>query len=65
MTNPTDISYLYKGYAPLSIRLVEAALNGGWGSIAEVLSMLPGAQFDVLQVRTASWPYSSMAQHQL
>lgn len=24
---PTDVSYLYKGYAPLSIRLVEAALK--------------------------------------
>lgn len=24
---PTDVSYLYKGYAPLSIRLVEAALR--------------------------------------
>jgi len=60
MTNPTDISYLYKGYAPLTIRLVETALKGGWGSIAEVLSMLPGAQFDVLQVGPASRPYSSM-----
>eukprot|EP00775_Hariotina_reticulata_P010895 gene10895-11049_t len=71
MTNPTDISYLYKGYAPLTIRLVEAALKGGWGPFAEVLSMLPGAQFDVLQVvepsgqvadrqlKPGAWPYAA------
>eukprot|EP00878_Enallax_costatus_P006042 GHUV01006338.1.p1 GENE.GHUV01006338.1~~GHUV01006338.1.p1 ORF type:complete len:699 (+),score=233.80 GHUV01006338.1:290-2386(+) len=47
---PADISHLYKGYAPLSIRLVEHALQGGWGQIAEALSYLPGAQFDSLQV---------------
>jgi hypothetical protein len=50
-SNPADISHLYKGYAPLSIRLVEeAVLKGGWGPASEVLSLLPGAQFDVLQV---------------
>jgi hypothetical protein len=43
---------LSQGYAPISIRLVEAALKGGWGPVAEVLSMLPGGQFDSLQVRT-------------
>lgn len=47
---PSDVSYLYKGYAPISMRLVEAALKGGWGPVAEVLSMLPGGQFDSLQV---------------
>jgi hypothetical protein len=40
-----------QGYAPISIRLVEAALKGGWGPVAEVLSMMPGGQFDSLQVR--------------
>lgn len=39
-----------QGYAPISIRLVEAALKGGWAPVAEVLSMLPGGQFDSLQV---------------
>jgi hypothetical protein len=52
-SSPTDISHIYKGYAPLSIRLVEAALDGGWGPVSEVLSQLPGGQFDVLQVRCA------------
>ena len=33
---PCDVSYLYKGYAPLSIRLVEAALKTGWGPVSEV-----------------------------
>lgn len=45
---------LLQGYAPIFIRLVEAALKGGWGPVAEVLSMLPGGQFDSLQVRTGS-----------
>jgi hypothetical protein len=40
-----------QGYGPISIRLVEAALKGGWGPVAEVLSMMPGGQFDSLQVR--------------
>ena len=48
---PTDISHLYKGYAPLSIRLVEQALRpSGWQGISpETLSVLPGAHFDILQ----------------
>ncbi|MEW5312696.1 MAG: hypothetical protein WDW38_004311 [Sanguina aurantia] len=46
---PTDISHIYKGYAPLSIRLVEVALRTGWGPLSEVLLNLPGGHFDVLQ----------------
>jgi hypothetical protein len=39
-----------QGYAPLSIRLVEAAaLRGGWSPIADALSLLPGSHFDVTQ----------------
>lgn len=49
-SSPTDISQLYKGYAPLSMRLVEHALQGGWTQLAEALSYIPGAQFDNLQV---------------
>lgn len=34
---PNDVSFLYKGYAPLSIRLVETALSPlGWSPFAEV-----------------------------
>jgi hypothetical protein len=44
------VAHLYRGYAPLSIRLVEAALApGGWGAAKEGLGALPGAHFDVLQ----------------
>jgi hypothetical protein len=35
--SPSDVSFLYKGYAPLSIRLVEQALKPqGWSPLAEV-----------------------------
>eukprot|EP00955_Chlamydomonas_euryale_P039243 351335-Chlamydomonas_euryale.AAC.13 len=35
--SPSDLSFLYKGYAPLSIRLVERALEpASWSSIPEV-----------------------------
>ncbi|GIL47101.1 hypothetical protein Vafri_4014 [Volvox africanus] len=46
---PRDVSYLYKGYAPLSIRLVETALRSSWGPLHEVIGHLPGNHFDVLQ----------------
>ena len=29
---PTDISYAYNGYAPLSVRLIEKLLENGWNS---------------------------------
>ncbi|KAF8069504.1 VPS33 [Scenedesmus sp. PABB004] len=48
--SPTDVSQLYKGYAPVSVRLVQAALSGGWAPVGEALSLLPGGQFDALQV---------------
>lgn len=60
MDNPTDVSYLYKGYAPISIRLVESALTSTWaplgpgagaGGRAEGPNCLPGPQFDLEQVR--------------
>eukprot|EP00798_Chlamydomonas_sp_ICE-L_P015850 gene15850-21977_t len=48
--NPTDVSFLYKGYAPLSIRLVETALRShSWNPVSEVLSLLPGSHFDTVQ----------------
>ena len=35
--NPTDISYCYSGYAPLSVRLVEHIVkNNSWKGIEEV-----------------------------
>ncbi len=50
--DPSDIAYVYSGYAPLSIRLIEAALKGpGWGGLPEeTLRHLPGPGFEVEQV---------------
>ncbi|KAK9830347.1 hypothetical protein WJX72_011177 [[Myrmecia] bisecta] len=48
--NPTDVAYTFSGYAPISIRLVEAAVKaGGWGALEEVFKLLPGPHFDVVQ----------------
>ena len=51
---PDDIAYVYSGYAPLSVRLVQGALgrNGaflGWRSIEEALKVLPGKSVEVKQ----------------
>lgn len=40
--NPTDIAYVFSGYAPLSIRLVQQAVRSGWRPIEEILKLLPG-----------------------
>merc|ERR1712070_397395 len=38
-----DISYAYSGYAPLSVRLVEKALQrAGWQGCKEAMELLPG-----------------------
>uniref|UniRef100_A0A7N6A8T7 Vacuolar protein sorting-associated protein 33A n=1 Tax=Anabas testudineus TaxID=64144 RepID=A0A7N6A8T7_ANATE len=47
--NPNDISYVYSGYAPLSIRLTQVLARPGWRSIEEVLKMLPGPHFEERQ----------------
>lgn len=44
---PQDISYVYSGYAPLSVRIIEQlARPGGEGlrTMEEVLQLLPGSQ---------------------
>ncbi|EGG24975.1 Sec1-like family protein [Cavenderia fasciculata] len=49
-TNQTDIAYVYSGYAPLSVRLVQAATKpGGWRSIEQALRLLPGPTFEEVQ----------------
>ncbi|XP_030489286.1 vacuolar protein-sorting-associated protein 33 homolog isoform X1 [Cannabis sativa] len=40
--NPNDIAYVFSGYAPLSIRLVQHAVRSGWRPIDEILKLLPG-----------------------
>ncbi|XP_059750942.1 vacuolar protein sorting-associated protein 33A isoform X1 [Balaenoptera ricei] len=47
--NPTDISYVYSGYAPLSVRLAQLLSRPGWRSIEEVLRILPGPHFEERQ----------------
>lgn len=44
--SPNDIAYVFSGYAPLSIRLVENALRGGWRSIDGTVRLLPGPHFE-------------------
>eukprot|EP00951_Prasinocladus_malaysianus_P027844 scaffold251553_cov20-Prasinocladus_malaysianus.AAC.1 len=41
-SNPHDLAYTYSGYAPLSCRLVEAAVRSGWKSCEDALKLLPG-----------------------
>ncbi|XP_052712538.1 vacuolar protein sorting-associated protein 33A-like isoform X1 [Crassostrea angulata] len=47
--NPNDISYVYSGYAPLSIRLAQYHARPGWRSITEVLNLLPGPTIEEIQ----------------
>lgn len=49
LQNPNDISYVYSGYAPLSVRLAQLLARPGWRSIEEVLKMLPGPHFEERQ----------------
>ena len=47
---PNDIAYVYSGYAPLSVRLVQAAASkNGWKPLEEFLKLLPGPTFDDVQ----------------
>eukprot|EP00057_Strongylocentrotus_purpuratus_P025629 XP_011680103.1 PREDICTED: vacuolar protein sorting-associated protein 33A [Strongylocentrotus purpuratus] len=48
--NPTDISYVFSGYAPLSVRLAQFLARPGWRSIDEVLRLLPGPTIEEKQV---------------
>ncbi|KAK9844079.1 hypothetical protein WJX81_004070 [Elliptochloris bilobata] len=47
---PADIAFAFSGYAPLLVRLLEAAVRGpGWGVPEDVLRQLPGPGFEVVQ----------------
>lgn len=51
---PPDISYVYAGYAPLSARLVQAAVGqGGWAAQRAALEALPGPSLEVVQGTSA------------
>ncbi|KAI3472628.1 hypothetical protein Pfo_031160 [Paulownia fortunei] len=55
-TNPNDISYVFSGYAPLSIRLVQQAIRSGWRPIEEILRLLPGPHSETKKGGFASIP---------
>ena len=38
-----DCSYILNGYCPLSLKIIEKAVMGKWGTIAEILKKIPGA----------------------
>lgn len=44
--NPNDIAYVFSGYAPLSIRLIQHAIRSGWRPVEEVLKLLPGPHLE-------------------
>lgn len=46
---PDDVSYVSSGYAPLSVRLVQAAVQGWKGKEESVLKELPGRLVDITQ----------------
>ena len=46
---PDDVSYVSSGYAPLSVRLVQSAVQGWRGREESVLKEIPGRLVDVTQ----------------
>ncbi|BFG22402.1 hypothetical protein CerSpe_086760 [Prunus speciosa] len=54
--NPNDIAYVFSGYAPLSIRLVQHAVRSGWRPIEEILKLLPGPHSEIKRGRFSSSP---------
>eukprot|EP01104_Vermistella_antarctica_P001525 TRINITY_DN1158_c0_g1_i1.p1 TRINITY_DN1158_c0_g1~~TRINITY_DN1158_c0_g1_i1.p1 ORF type:complete len:617 (-),score=161.35 TRINITY_DN1158_c0_g1_i1:116-1966(-) len=59
--NPTDIAYVYSGYAPLSVRLVQAAIYPGWRAIDDVMRLIPGPTFEEAQVLPKSVTAAAMS----
>ncbi|OMO65475.1 Sec1-like protein [Corchorus capsularis] len=52
--NPNDIAYVFSGYAPLSIRLVQHAVRSGWRPMEEMLKLLPGPHTETKKAGFAS-----------
>lgn len=46
--NPSDVSYVSSGYAPLTVRLVQLAIQG-WAGKEDTLRELPGRLVDIEQ----------------
>ncbi|PIA17538.1 Sec1-like protein, partial [Coemansia reversa NRRL 1564] len=45
-----DVSYVYSGYAPISVRLLQCGVKSGWNGWDDVLAELPGMTVDLTQV---------------
>lgn len=41
-----DASYVYNGFCPIIIRLLEKLTEKGWGGIKDILKELPGGEYD-------------------
>ncbi|CAH2064099.1 unnamed protein product [Thlaspi arvense] len=54
-SRPVDIAYVYSGYAPLSIRLIQQAIHSGWRPIEDILKLLPGPH---LETKRSGFPSS-------
>ncbi|KAF5467073.1 hypothetical protein F2P56_016935 [Juglans regia] len=54
--NPNDIAYVFSGYAPLSIRLIQHAVRSGWRPIEDILKLLPGPHSETKRGRFSSSP---------
>lgn len=44
-----DISYVFNGYAPLSVRLAENLISPGWKAISDALKLLPEPTIETVQ----------------
>lgn len=42
VNEPDDAAYVFCGYCPITIRLIEAVVKRGWGQIKDLLKRLPG-----------------------
>ncbi|TKY51624.1 Vacuolar protein-sorting-associated protein 33-like [Spatholobus suberectus] len=54
--NPNDIAYVFSGYAPLSVRLVQHAIRSGWRPVEEILRLLPGPHLEMKRGGFSSSP---------
>ncbi|KAI3508711.1 hypothetical protein L1887_23723 [Cichorium endivia] len=59
-TNPKDVSYVFSGYAPLSIRLIQHAIRSGWRPLEEILKLLPGTHTESKRSAFANSPVDTL-----
>jgi len=58
--NPSDFAYVYSGYAPISMRVVQAAFNkGGWKGREDIQKLIPGPTVEETQVMPSGIDSSS------